>query len=275
MITLPNGTQTFAFDVHAHVGSSQLVAKTSDVKSGVFGPDLAVEFMDDAGVDMACFFPTSNPTSDYSKASMALAEAARSYPDRIVAFGRINPNYGPEHNKALINDLADAGVRGLKFHPLLDGAYPINDHRLVRPLMETIAERELAVISHCGEVWTATPALVADLAFDFPTINFIVGHMGLYGFHHEAFAFGRRLDNLYLDTTEFYPAWWISEAVRIVGAHKVLWGSDIPYLPYGQELDKITKWSGMNVEDMPAVLGGNLARILGVDVPAAATQTAG
>lgn len=271
MITLPNGKQTFVFDVHAHVGTSQLVAKTSNVTSGVFGPDLAVEFMDTAGVDMACFFPTSNPISDYSKASMTLAEAARSHPDRIVAFGRINPNYGPEHNKALINDLADAGVRGLKFHPLLDGAYPINDKRLVKPLMETIAERGLAVISHCGEVWTATPALVADLAFDFPTINFIVGHMGLYGFHHEAFAFGHRVDNLYLDTTEFYPAWWISEAVRAVGAEKVLWGSDIPYLPYGQEMDKITKWSGVDVDDMPAILGGNLARILGVEVPTAET----
>lgn len=266
MITLPNGEQVFVADVHAHVGSSQLVAKTSDITSGHFGPAAAVEFMDAAGVDMACFFPTSNPTSDYSEASMTLAEAAREFPDRVIPFGRINPNYGVAHNKALINDLADAGVRGLKFHPLLDGAYPINDRKLVKPLMETIAERELAVISHCGEVWTATPALVADLAMDFPTINFIVGHMGLYGFHHEAFAFGHRLDNLYLDTTEFFPAWWIAEAVRIVGAHKIVWGSDIPYLPYGQELDKITKWSGVAVEDMPAILGGNLARILNLPV---------
>jgi uncharacterized protein len=267
MIKLPNGEEIYVADVHAHVGSSQLVAKTTNLESGEFGPEAAVQFMDAAGVDMACFFPTSNPTSDYSAASMALAQAGRDYPGRVVPFGRINPNFGVEHNRALINDLADAGVRGLKFHPLLDGAYPINDRRLVRPLMETIAERSLVVISHCGEVWTATPALLADLAMDFPTIPFIVGHMGLYGFHHEAFAFSRRLENLYLDTTEFYPAWWISEAVRIVGAHKIVWGSDIPYLPYGQELDKIVKWSGVEPEDMKGILGGNLARILGISDP--------
>jgi predicted TIM-barrel fold metal-dependent hydrolase len=260
-------------DVHAHVGESQLVAKTTDLATGVFGPDAALEYMDKSGVDMACFFPTSNPISDYSKASMALCEASRENPDRVIAFGRINPNYGVEHNKALIRDLSQAGARGLKFHPLLDGAYPINDRKLVRPLMETIAECELAVISHCGEVWTATPALLADLAMDFPTIPFIAGHMGLYGFHHEAFAFGRRLDNLYLDTTEFYPAWWISEAARIVGPEKILWGSDIPYLPYGQEQDKITKWAGLEPAQMRLIFGQNLARILNLSIAGLEPQT--
>lgn len=267
MIELPDGSEAFVIDGHAHVGPSRLVAKTTNLSSGIFEVDDAIEYMDSAGVDMACCFPTSNPISDYADASFAIAEAARRHPSRVIPYGRINPNFGPEHNNALIRDLADAGVRGLKFHPLLDGAYPINDRVLVKPLMEVIAERELVVLSHCGEVWTATPALMADLALDFPSISFIVGHSGHYGFHMEALAFGNRIPNLYLDTTEFYPAWWISEAVRVVGAQKVVWGSDIPYLPYGQELDKITRWSTTPVEAMGPVLGLNMARLLGITVP--------
>jgi predicted TIM-barrel fold metal-dependent hydrolase len=89
--------------------------------------------------------------------------------------------------------------------------------------------------------------------------------MGLYGFHTEALAFAKRVPNTYLDTTEFYPSWWISEAVRTVGAERVLWGSDIPFNPFGEELDKLTKWSTTPEEAFPAVLGGNLARLLRIE----------
>jgi predicted TIM-barrel fold metal-dependent hydrolase len=265
MFTLSDGRRIPVLDNHAHIGPGPLITRTTNIASGVLDGENMVRLMDEAGVDMACCFATANPHTDYSEITWQIVEWARDHPERIIPYARIHPHYGPEHNKRLIREYAAAGVRGLKFHSFLDGAFPNNDKRLVHPLMEVAEEEQLLVIFHCGESWSATPALVCDLAMDFPAIHFIIGHMGLYGFHTEALAFARRVENTYLDTTELYPSWWISEAVRAVGPERVLWGSDIPFNPFGEELDKLTKWSTTPEEAFPAILGGNLARLLGIE----------
>jgi predicted TIM-barrel fold metal-dependent hydrolase len=262
MYTLSDGTGVPVFDNHTHIGPGPLIARTTNIASGVLDGENMVRLMDAAGIDMACCFATANPHTDYSVINWQVVEWARQYPDRIIPYARLHPHFGAAHNRALLREYAQAGVRGLKLHSLLDGAFPNNDKRLIHPLMEVAEEERLLVIFHCGETWSATPALVVDLAMDFPNVNFVIGHMGLYGFHTEALAFAPRVPNVYLDTTELYPSWWVSEAVRVVGSKRVLYGSDAPYNPFGEELEKVTKWSTTPEDSLADILGGNLARLL-------------
>lgn len=248
-------------DCHAHIGKSNLLTRTTDVKSGVFTCDEAVKFMDAAGVTALCGFPTSNPHKDYKEENEHIIAGAKKYPDRIIPFARINPHYS-ETSVSDVTRYVSMGIRGIKFHPFLDGAYPANDKRLVHPIIHEAAKHNLLVIFHCGDAWNATPSLVADLAMDFPEVTFIVGHMGMYGFHMEALAFAKRVKNLYLDATELVPPYWVKAAVEAVGKERVLFGSDIPYIPYGHEIDKIMKWAGLDEASIEAILGLNLARLL-------------
>ena len=265
IFTLRDGLRVRVLDNHAHVGYSHSVILNAGIPSGFFGADELIVRMDAAGIDMACCFPTANPHTDYSDPNEQIVQWSRKYPDRIIPYARVNPHFGADHNCQAIERFAAAGVRGLKLHPFLEGAFAINDRRLIHPLMEVAGAHKLLVLFHCGESWAATPGLLADLAMDFPKVNFVCGHMGLIGFHTEAVAFARRLENFYLDTAELYPSFWVAEAVRRCGKERVLWGSDIPYNPYGEELDKVVRWAGVPEDALPAVLGGNLARLLHLD----------
>ena len=53
--------------------------------------------------------------------------------------------------------------------------------------------------------------------------------------------------------------------VSIVGAERVLWGTDFPLLSQAKFLARV-RASGLNSEQLDAVLGGNAARLLKLDI---------
>ncbi|MGQ9767187.1 MAG: amidohydrolase family protein, partial [Anaerolineae bacterium] len=107
----------------------------------------------------------------------------------------------------------------------------------------------------------------------FPEVKIILGHLGTQGELStiEALLVADRHPNVYLETSWAMPHMLI-EAVHEVGAGRLLFGSNTPPLEQGQQI--------MNVEealafeppigmaaaeaDIRQVLGGNLARLLGL-----------
>jgi predicted TIM-barrel fold metal-dependent hydrolase len=57
----------------------------------------------------------------------------------------------------------------------------------------------------------------------------------------------------------------IEDLVALVGAERVLYGSDYPYTPLGFEVEKLVRWTRMSGGELAQVAGGNTCRILGVD----------
>ena len=254
----------FILDGHAHIGKSNLLMRTSDIKTGFFSCEEMIKYMDKAGVTACCGFPTSAQNTDYRESNEYIIEGAKKYPDRIIPYARIHP-YFKETAVSDVAEYAARGVKGLKFHPFLDGGYAANDKNLVHPIIEEAAKHNLICLFHSGDAWNATPSLIADLALDFPEVKFVIGHMGMYGFHIEALSWAKRIKNLYLDTTELIPPYWIKAAVEAVGREQVVFGSDTPYIPYGNEIDKILYHAGLDEVTIEAVLGKNLAELLEYD----------
>jgi predicted TIM-barrel fold metal-dependent hydrolase len=107
--------------------------------------------------------------------------------------------------------------------------------------------------------------VVDMLAPQYPDVVFIIPHLG--SFADDWRAQGRIVDqlarypNVFTDTSGVRRFDYIVEAVKRAGAHKVLFGSDGPWLHPGLELHKI-KLLGLPPDKEALILGGNVLRLL-------------
>lgn len=162
-----------------------------------------------------------------------------------------------------LREYVELGAVGLKLHPRADGGYAVNDRRLVYPILEEArAARCRLVLVHSGGHPGSSPALIADAALDFKELHFIVGHSGYEAGISEAVAFARRVDNLWLDTAGLEFPFLVTRLVREVGPERVLYGSDAPFGAFPLEIAKVAEHAGLTKDEIRAVLGDNLRRLL-------------
>ena len=270
MIIDKSGKAHFVFDQHVHVGLRPVRSTTA---SNSYLPDELITNMDANGVDMVVGFPKANPHTDYRAENERIIASMKQYPNRIVAFARINP-YFRDKAVADIGGYVKLGVRGLKIHPIRDfSGNRVNDPELMFPIIEAAQNMNLLVLIHSGEWWNCSPSLIADLARNFPKTNFVMAHSAGFGGHQEAIAVARHQDNLYVDTaSNGYPD-ITSNVVRALGPERVLYGSDHPTQPFGFEIGKIVKYASLTSEQLDLILGKNLARLLGIPATPSAPKT--
>jgi predicted TIM-barrel fold metal-dependent hydrolase len=245
-------------DVHTHIGP----ATTPGEDDGRSADLLAA--MDSAGVDCVCCFPSAGRGGDYRAETELICRVGEETHGRVIPFVRAHP-YWREDAVADVEHAARLGVKGLKLHPFMDGAFLANDPVLVDPLLAVAAEHGLVVLFHSGWGFNSVPGLIADVAKRFPSVPVIVGHSGRYGFHRESAAVAADVPNLLLDVSGLSTPHAIEELVSLVGAERVLYGSDYPYTPLGFEVEKLVRWTRMSGSELAQVAGGNTSRILGLD----------
>ncbi|MDA0225934.1 MAG: amidohydrolase family protein, partial [Proteobacteria bacterium] len=78
-----------------------------------------------------------------------VAESAHEHADICIPFASIDPARGKMGVREARRLIKDFGVRGFKFHPIIQGFFP-DDHD-VYPLYEAIAEAKLPAIFHTGQ----------------------------------------------------------------------------------------------------------------------------
>jgi predicted TIM-barrel fold metal-dependent hydrolase len=103
------------------------------------------------------------------------------------------------------------------------------------------------------------------LAPEYRDVNFVVPHLG--SFADDWRAHQRTVDqlvhhpNVYGDTSGVRRFDYIVQAVKRAGPHKVIFGSDGPWLHPGVEMEKI-RLLGLPPREEALVLGGNASRLL-------------
>jgi predicted TIM-barrel fold metal-dependent hydrolase len=262
MIVDGQGNEYFVFDDHTHMGPR---ASPSLSFPSTYEIEPMLEDMDRCGIDMAVAFPRSNPHTDYREQNELILSYQEKHPDRIVAFARIQPLFR-DTARTDIAEYAKRGIRGLKFHPIIDGGNNAVNHRdLMFPLMEEASATRMTVLIHSGSAWNCSPSLIGDLASNFPDVSFVIGHSGLWDNHQEAISTARRVPNVYLDVSELAGPPIVRLVVREVGKDRVMYGSDHPMNPFGFELGKVAKYAELTTDELHAVLGLNVARLLQID----------
>jgi predicted TIM-barrel fold metal-dependent hydrolase len=223
-------------------------------------PDKIVGLLDEAGIDRAVIMtytdlPGLNPDAlDY------IVEAAGRFPDRLVPFVRLNPNYRDEV-PALLDRAVAMGVKGVKLHPTTTLAHPAGEATVA--LLQRAGDLGLPVLFHCGDDPYTTPQTFSLAAERAPGCTIVLGHMGGYLHVEDAIAAAEAHPNLYLETSAMPHPPLIRTAVERIGAQRVIFGSDGPGCNPKLEVDKVTRL-GLADADLDLVLHGNALRLLGL-----------
>ena len=260
MAIVVDGERIEVIDAHTHMGISPAL-RIYGCSTDRYLAEEGVKTMDAAAVDQCIAFPCALPQTDYLEANKIIAEQMKRYPKRIIGFLRLNPNYGPQRCVEVLDySVEKLGLRGLKLNPFFEFHIP-NDEDRMFPIMERLRKHRVPLLYHCGEVWTASPALIADLASNFPDVNVIIAHIGIFDYGEDAIALARRTDNIFLESSTCVPV-FVRKAVKKLGAERIVFGSDSPYTPMGWELDKIAKYSALSIDQLRLILAENLKRLL-------------
>jgi predicted TIM-barrel fold metal-dependent hydrolase len=220
--------------------------------------DAVLAQLDEAGIDQAVVMTILDAPALRPDALDRLAAACASAGGRLYGFARVHPWYD-EAPALLEHALDELGFRGVKLHGVSTLAHP-GEEPVLR-LLRIAASRGVPVMFHSGDDPFTTPLEIADAARAVPDATVVLAHTGGYGHTEDAIAVAEMLPNVYLDTSAMpYPR-AIADAVRRIGAERVLFASDAPGCPAPLELAKI-RLAGLTDEQLKLVLGGNALRIL-------------
>lgn len=256
----------FIFDCHGHFGEFNgfYIPNTSAEK--------IVEVLDKVGINKVAIstFADGLPFGNEIVANQAVS----SHPDRFIGYSRVNGNYPEIMRDELTRCFDEFGFKGIKLHPYCDQVLP--SAQGYRPAWEFANERNCSVLIHTwGSLRYSDPLLefcfpskFEQIAKDYPDANLILGHSGgEYDGVLEAIEVAKAFPNVYLDTasSRLYPG-VIEMMVKEVGADKVLYGSDIPFLSAVPQIGKVVN-ANISEEDKRKILGLNTAKLFGLERP--------
>ena len=162
--------------------------------------------------------PEVNPT-----ALEMIADVCARWPGRFEAYARIHPWYGDEAERLLVRAIRELRFVGLKLHPVTTIAHPADESSL--RLIRAAARFGAPTLIHCGDDRSARRSSSSRPPSACPRLTIVFGHMGAYFHGQDALAVAERRDNVVLETSACpYPE-LIAEAVRRVGAGRVIFGS--------------------------------------------------
>ena len=236
-------------DCHCHAGQGDGLTGPWDTAAPL---DRYMKRATQAGIGRTVLFAAFH--SDYAVANRAVARIVTSRPDRFYGFAFIHP----VHDRGRVADLVREAVEqhgfvGIKVHR--------HDARITREICEVAATYRLPVLYDVmGEVST-----VELLAVEYPQVSFIIPHLGSFAddwqAQHALIDHLVRHPNIYSDTSGVRRFDLLAEAVQRAGAHKLLFGSDGPWLHPGVELAKVQALD-LSPAEQKLVLGGTLLKLI-------------
>lgn len=209
-----------------------------------------------AGIEYAVVMPMPVRKPD----NRALYETASSE-RRAVLCCQVNPNDGEPALQTIRQAATDWGMRVLKIMPSI---YQVHlTSALATALMSTARELGLIVNIHSGSE-ISHPLAIGALCRRFPDVTVLMDHMGYREWVSDAIEAARDNPNLYLGTTiaSFEPI-VVERAVRELGPERVVYGSNWPNLYSDLAVEAIRR-QRLGDEAEQLILGGNLARLLGI-----------
>ena len=204
-----------------------------------------------AGIDCTVLFSAFH--SDYAKANRAVARIVATRPDRYCGLIFVNASRDRGRIDAMVREGVERlGFIGIKLHR--------HDANITRQVCEAARTHGLMVLYDVvGEV-----AQAELLAEHYPDVDFVIPHLGSFADDWRAqlalIDHLERHPNIYTDTAGVRRFDILVQAVRRAGAHKVLFGSDGPWLHPAVELAKVKALQLPSYEE-GLILGQNFLRL--------------
>jgi hypothetical protein len=225
-----------------------------------------VRAMDRVSIDLAVCSPHRAIGHDYLGGNEEVIRAEDEHPGRFVAYITINPNYPEFEIAAEIERWAQAGrIKAFKIHPSVC-QYPADGAKFA-PVWEYANEHGLPLLSHSGTSGHGNVQQLADLGKRYPNVKVLVAHAASdWAMIDASCDLAAQQENLYLDLTGsplFLGA--LETMVGRVGADRVLFGSDMPFIDPRPGIGRIA-FSRLSDDDKRKILGLNAKGVFGLDI---------
>jgi uncharacterized protein len=220
--------------------------------------------MESAGIDHAMVLGIAANARTVQRTNAFIGSVDRSC---FTPFGTVHPGLSVEANLA---SLRDNGITGVKLHPLFQ-ELTLDDPAVIE-IVRALAAAGIVVITHVGAGSDpaandrGTPRKLLALIEAVPDVTLIACHFGGYHLLDEAekLVVGSpiRLETSWPPRMGDLDRARIRDLIRRHGTDRVVYGSDWPMADPAAEIAAV-RALGLTRAEEDAVLGGNLAAILG------------
>jgi len=247
----------------------------SEKKAKLATVDELIDSMDKDGVDISVVLNLGWTTHELCvETNDYILESITRYPQRLVGFCTVQPR----SLEAALNEIercAKGGIRGIgEMRPdmqLLD----LRDEEVMKPLIEVINKHNLIMLTHASEPvgheyqgkGAVTPELLYSFITSYPDLTVVCAHWGgglpFYALMPEV---KQAMHNVFFDTAAspfLYSSQVYSQVIQLVGADKILFGSDYPLLAQSRLLEEIRSLD-LPEETKNLILSGNAQKLLGI-----------
>jgi predicted TIM-barrel fold metal-dependent hydrolase len=234
-----------------------------------------IENMDREGVDVSIIVNYGWSTHELCVLTNDyIMESVSHYPKRLTGFGAV-ADYNSDKSLLEIERCARGGLRGIgELRPDCQPPGFVRKKDL-EPFAELLRKHKLILLTHASEPvghiypgkGIATPGTLYWFIAAFPDLTTVCAHWGgglpFYALMPEV---KKALANTYFDTAAS-PFLYLPEVYRqvsqLIGAEKILFGSDYPVMTPGRVLKEIDA-SGLAGEEKGEITSGNARRLLGI-----------
>ncbi len=236
-------------DFHCHAGKGDLLSAPASTDAPL-GPYLKRAQV--AGIHKTVVVAGFN--SDYAKANAEVARIVARQPDRLIGFAFVHCKRDRGRIRPMVErTVKEWGFRGIKVH----GSEAL-------PTREVCDAARALGLPMLVDV-TGQAHVVNMFAPQYPDVDFVIAHLGSFVDDFRALQQVvdqlARYPNVYADTSAVRRFDYIVEAVRRAGPHKLLFGTDGPWLHPDLEMYKI-KLLKLSPKDEALILGGNALRLM-------------
>ncbi len=249
------------FDIHGHIGSVNSLRAPWDFLN-ITAEDL-LKRMDKCGVAQTCLFAVPQPSlavlSECQRHNDVVAQTVRRYPDRFIGICVTTPHTGDDMGVGEVKRTVEKyGFRGVKFQSNRMGFDLRVD--VLGPIFETCIDYNIPVLIHTGDSRTS-PDRVGYLALAYPKLTVVMLHAGgRSDFYYYAPEVARLTPNIVLETSGVGSG-AIRHAVKMIGAKRLVFGSDSPYGPLEGPIGAV-KNAGLTPEEEEAILNLNARALI-------------
>lgn len=242
-------------DSHVHIGNStayNFYANADDL----------LRLADDNGIDKLFVTDFTALIHDMREGNDALGKVIRRHPDRILGYVSIpTMNFENGALDEIDRCVHEYGMRGIKIYsyPMLPLVRPS-----VFPVLERAASYRMPILAH------STGEECEIMASRVPEAFLMMAHSGstalARGDWMRALQAAERYPSILLETaSSSVNNGSLEYTISRVGPERIIFGTDMPLLDVSVQMARVSG-AAISQEDKDLILGGNMARMLGLDV---------
>jgi predicted TIM-barrel fold metal-dependent hydrolase len=234
-----------------------------------------IDSMDKTGVEISVIINAGWTTNELCRETNDyILESIARYPKRLIGFCTVQPK-SIDAAVAEIERCARAGARGIgEMRPDIQ-SFDLTDEEVMTPFVAALRKHKLILLTHASEPvghdYRGKGAITPDVLYPFstryPDVPLVCAHWGgglpFYALMPEV---KQAMKNVYFDTAAspfLYSPQIYRRDADLVGADRILFGTDYPLLSPTRLLDEINT-TDLSEAEKRLILSENTRRLLGL-----------